>query len=274
MPSISSLVSAPPSRPLLTSVIVDDEQQSRGNLAFLLQTYCPEIEVIAEAPTVETAMRVIKDRRPDVLFLDIEMRKESGFDLLESIEGRDFLVVFVTAHNNYGVKAIKASAVDYLLKPVSIDELREAVDRLLALHHRRELAPDSTDIYQEALAELVNSLRGGSFPQKIVLPTSEGLIVEELGNIIRLESDNYYTTIIRHGAPNIFLAKTLKEFELALEERMFVRVHNSHIINMAYLQKFDKRDGGYVVMADGSKIPVSRRRQGLLLEKLNVYRRV
>lgn len=273
MPSMSSLVSTRP-RHTLTSVIVDDEKYSRGNLAFLLQTYCPEIQVVAEAPSVETAMKVIGDTHPDVVFLDIQMPKASGFDLLESIEDRDFLVVFVTAHDDYGVKAIKASAVDYLLKPVSIQELREAVDKLLALHDKRIHSPDSTDIYQEALAELVSSLRGSSFPQKIVLPTSEGLIVEELGNIIRLESDNYYTTIIRQGAPNIFLAKTLKEFEVALEERQFVRVHNSHIINMTYLQKFDKRDGGYVVMADGSKIPVSRRRQGLLLEKLKIYRRV
>lgn len=270
----STMHSYAPSRRRLTSIIVDDEKHSRGNLAYLLQTYCPEITVIAEAQSVETARKVIEDEHPDVVFLDIQMPKANGFDLLDAIEHRDFLVVFVTAYDNYGVRAIKASAVDYLMKPVSIRELREAVDKLLAMHDKREMAPDAFAIYQEAIAELAQSLQGGSFPQRIVLPTSEGLIVEELANIIRLESDNYYTTIIRHGAPNIFLAKTLKEFEMALEERQFVRVHNSHIINMGYLQRFDKRDGGYVIMADGSKIPVSRRRQALLLEKLKIYRRV
>lgn len=273
MPSMSSLVATRPQY-TLTSVIVDSEKRSRNNLTLLLQDHCPEIHVIAQAPSEGTAVKVIQENQPDVVFLDVQTPQATGLDLLDSIEEQKCLVVFVTAPNHYDAKTIKASALHYLLKPITIQELRQAVEQLLTLHHKRENAPNSLHTYQRSFTELVSSLHGTPFPQKIVLPTSEGLIIEDLGNIIRLESDNYYTTIIRQGAPNIFMAKTLKEFELALEERQFVRVHNSHIINMAYMQKFDKRDGGYVVMSDGAKIPVSRRRQSLLLEKLKIYRRV
>lgn len=274
MPSMSSLV-ATRRHYRLTSVVVNDETHSRENLALLLHTHCPEVQVTAEIPSVETAPEVIESAQPDVVFLDVRIPQDNDFDLLNSIKARDLLIVFVTAHDSRGRQAVRANAVDYPLKPADIEKLREAVDRLLTLHHKRRPAPAVFNAYHDMLTELISSLAGSSpFPQRIVLPTSEGLIVEELANIIRLESDNYYTTIVRHCAPNIFLAKTLKDFELALEEPQFVRVHNSHIINMAYMQKFDKRDGGYVLMADGAKIPVSRRRHGLLLEKLKIYRRV
>lgn len=198
--------------------------------------------------------------------LDIRIPDTGEFDALESIDDREFFVVFVTARSTFGMRAEQSGPLQYQLKPVDIDTLNQSV--------ARNATDDPGGAGPERSTPFVQPTGGNPFPQKIVLPTNEGLIVEVLENIIRLESDNYYTTVIRKHSPKILLAKTLKEFEAVLDRELFVRVHNSHIINMEYLEKFDRRDGGYVIMGDGSRIPVSRRRQSLLLEKLKAYNRV
>lgn len=256
----------------LRALIVDDEEHSRRNLSEYLDTYCPEVKVIAEASSVAGARRHIDQKQPDVVFLDIHMPGANGFDLLDSIEDREFLLVFVTAHDSYGIQAIKASAVDYLLKPVSIDDLCCSVEKLLRLHEASRTRRNSEiDVYRESLTELARALRTDTLPRKIVLPTSEGLIIESVDNIIRLEADRSYTVVIRKNAPKILLAKTLKEFESALDPEMFIRLHHSHIVNLLCVQRFDKRDGGYVVMADGTRVPVSRRRHTRLVDSLKTF---
>ena len=256
----------------LRALVVDDEEHSRRNLSQHLRTYCPEIEVIAEADCVSNARQCIGREQPDVVFLDIHMPGENGFDLLGSLEDRDFLLVFVTAHDSYGIQAIKASAVDYLLKPICLEELRSSVQKLLRLQEmRNDQRSPAMDVYRESLAELAHALKTNTHPRKIVLPTSEGLIIESVENIIRLEADRSYTFVVRKNAPKILLAKTLKEFESALDPGNFVRLHHSHIVNLLCVQQFDKRDGGYVVMADGARVPVSRRRHSRLVESLKTF---
>lgn len=268
MPSIQHSMHRLP----LTALVVDDEDHSRRNLLSYLQTYCPEVEVVAEASSALAAKQLIEEQQPDALFLDIHMPHESGFDLLSDLANPDLLVVFVTGHDSYGVQAIKASAVDYLLKPVSIQELKRAVEKLLRLYYERNQGHTPlNEVYRESLAELAQALKSNALPKKIVLPTSEGLIVESLENLIRLEADSYCTAVVRKNSPNLLLSKTLKEFEGVLDPEHFVRVHHSHIINMSFLEKFDKRDGGYVVMADGSRVAVARRRHSLLIEKLKTF---
>ena len=255
----------------LTALVVDDEEHSRRNLSSYLLTYCPEVEVIAEASSASLAKRLIEERQPDAIFLDIQMPQENGFDLLSTLENPDLLVVFVTGHDSYGVQAIKASAVDYLLKPVSIRELKEAVEKLLRLYQGRQQNHAGLDVYRESLSELAQTLKSNALPQRIVLPTNEGLIIESFENLIRLEADSYCTIVVRKNSPKILLAKTLKEFEGILDSERFVRVHHSHIVNMSFMEKFDKRDGGSVVMTDGTRIAVSRRRHALLIGKLKTF---
>ena len=254
----------------MTALVVDDEEHSRRNLSRYLQTYCPEVAVVAEASSASSAKQLIQAKEPDAVFLDIQMPQGSGFDLLRSLNHQNFLLVFVTAHDNYGVQAIKASAVDYLMKPINIQELQEAVEKLVQLHHNQSAT--SLDVYKKSLTELTRALQSNTLPQKIVLPTNEGLVIESIHNIVRLEAEGYCTVVVRKDLPNVILAKTLKDFEGALDPERFVRIHNSHIVNMSFLTRFDKRDGGQAIMADSSRIPVSRRRHALLLEKLKGFR--
>lgn len=260
-----------PSEPRFSAIIVDDEERSRNTLQSLLATYCPQVTVLAQAGSASSAEQLLETEHPDVLFLDIQMPGGSGFELLESVRERDFLVVFVTAHNKYAIKAIKASAIDYLLKPIDVDELRDTVERLIRLRRERNASPTLSGIYREGLAEILSRLHENSRPRKIVLPTSEGLVVEELTAIIRIQADNSYTTVVRANRKELLLSKPIKEFEATLDEEQFVRVHNSHIINLDHLLRFDKREGGVAVMSDGSAVPVSRRRHQLLIDLLNRF---
>ena len=258
----------------LTALLVDDEERSRSTLQSLLTTYCPSITVVAQANSVESAKKALTTHQPDIVFLDIQMPGGLGFDLLESIQNRDFSVVFVTAHDKYGIKAVKANAIDYLLKPIDVDELRETVDKLMKLHQERKGNTKVSDIYRQALIEVTQSFQEQRGSEKIVLPTNDGLIIENLSSIIRIESDNCYTTVVRANQKNIVLSKTIKKFEEILDEKRFVRLHNSHIINIEHLLKFDRRDGGFVVMSDRSTVPVSRRRHQLLLTRLEQFHTV
>ena len=256
----------------LKAIIVDDEAGSRENTRTLLSDHCPEIEVVACADSASSAREMIAETEPDIIFLDIQMPGENGFDLLGTITTNNLFVVFITAHDHYGIQAVKASAVDYLLKPLSPLELRNAVGRVHALHSQRQSIRTSLDVYRESLAELTSSLLRGTAMEKIVFPTNEGLVIGEIKDVIRIESTNHYTMVYRADSPKLMLSKSLREFEDVLDNRQFVRIHNSHVINMAYLQRFSRKDGGFVEMTDGTHLPVSRRRQELLLEMIRTYK--
>lgn len=256
----------------LKAIIVDDEAGSRENTRTLLACHCPEVEVAGCADSAESARQMITENKPDIIFLDIQMPGENGFDLLNTIADHNLFVVFITAHAHYGIQAVKASAVDYLLKPLSPLELRNAVDRVRTLHSRQLNSRASLDIYRESLTELARSMHKGMAMEKIVFPTNEGLVIEDVKNVMRIESTSHYTTVYRSNASGLMLSKSLREFEDVLDNQRFVRIHNSHIINMAFLQRFSRKDGGFVEMTDGTHIPVSRRRQELLLEMIRTYK--
>lgn len=260
---------------VLSALIVDDEDRSRRNLATLLEQHCTGIAVAGLSDSAEHARTLVQRIDPDVLFLDIRMPGSDGFDLLESLENLRSMVVFVTAHDNYGIRAVKAAAIDYLLKPVSITELRSTVDRLHSIRRNRQMSGTGTPAgYEEALVELKRALLQGATPQRIVLPTDKTLLVEDVANIVRAESHNNYIAIIRNGGRDVVVSRSLTEFESILDADRFIRIHNSHLINLAYLTEFDMRDGGTVLLRGGTRLPVSRRRQPLLLEKLKRFQRL
>jgi two-component system, LytTR family, response regulator len=240
----------------LTALIVDDEKLSRENLKTLIGEYCKNIEVIGEANSVKTANSKIMELEPDVLFLDINMPRQSGFDLLQSLPEYNFMVVFVTAHNEYGIQAVKVNAVDYLLKPIDINELKSAEDKLL---QRRSIKEESRlhNNYQEY--------------KKIIVNHSQGFSIIDIDNIVRLEASRNYTKIYLNDNTEIISSKNLKEFEDILNIKTFCRVHKSHLINLKYLREYSNLEGGTAIMSDNSKIIISRRRFQEFLDKLKDF---
>ncbi|MEX2596106.1 MAG: LytTR family DNA-binding domain-containing protein [Salibacteraceae bacterium] len=239
----------------IKALIVDDEELARKNMAFMLKDHCSNVEVIGEASNVREAKKLINENNLDLLFLDIEMPNGSGFDLLESIEGSsiDFKIVFVTAYHEYALKAFKFSAVDYLLKPITPEDLLAAVDKV---------NPGKDHEPREKIENLINNIsKRGESIDKLALPSMEGLQFVELDEIIYCESQDNYTKFFLTDGRRIMVSKTIKHFEEMLDSERFFRVHRSNIINLKYIDKYVKGEGGYVVMKQGNRIPVSRRRK-------------
>jgi len=247
---------------MLKAVIVEDEKRSRETLIGLLNLYCKNVKVVAEADGVHTGIEAINEHDPDLLFLDIQMPDGTGFKLLESLENIHFDVIFTTAYDQFAIKAIKFSALDYLLKPIFPDDLKEAVKKA----EDKKLATGS----QEGIRVLLENMRKPeSETPKIVLSTSEKINVVNVKDIIRCESDNYYTMYYFTDGKKLLISKTLKENEELLSGYNFIRPHKSHLVNTIYIKSFNKQDGGYIVMTDGSTIPVSRRKKEKIIEIIN-----
>lgn len=248
---------------MLKALLVDDEQKSRLGLQKLLSSYCPNVNVVAQASSVDEALQVLQqDPEIQLVFLDIEMPGKSGFELLESYETPQFRVIFTTAYDQYALKAIRMSALDYLLKPIHIKELIMAVNK--AEQHFQ------SENYAKSYHQLVNHLRNPNQPNpKIAIPTNDGLVFLTVDQIIRCQADGNYTHIVSTQKKDILASRKLREFEGMLESYNFYRVHNSHLINLAYLAEYKKADGGVAVMSDGSEIAISRRKKDGFLNKLN-----
>jgi two-component system, LytTR family, response regulator len=236
----------------LACIIIDDEIAGRENLKFLVDTYCPDLTVVALAESAVDGKNAVKDLKPDVVFLDINMPVLDGFDFLESLSERNFMVVFVTAHNEYGIRAIRANAVDYLLKPVNIKELQRCSLRLV---ERKKGEGDSPQ----------------TASKKIIIPKSMGFEFLESSDIIRLEADDCYTHIYLSAGNKLTVTRTLKQFEEVLPEEYFFRVHKSHIINLNFMKEYSRLDGGYAFMEDGSKVEVSRRKAPDFLKRVKKH---
>ena len=233
----------------LRCLIVDDEVSGREVLKALITKHTPELLIVAEASTVEEG--IAKAGMADLIFLDIELPDGTGFDLLAQTTYSHHEVIFVTAYDQYGIQAIKASATDYLLKPVSADELSHAVRRALDRHVKKiGTQPSPTN-------ELL--------PQRIMLPNTEGFVVVDIENIIRCTAHSNYTKFYLLDSRSILVSRTLGEYEGLLSENGFYRIHNSHIINMRHVSSYIRGKGGYVIMSDGSHVDVStRRKEGFL----------
>ena len=248
---------------MVKAVIIDDEKKSRQALTGLLERYCHNVIILGEAEGVRSGIEMIKSTNPDVIFLDIQMQDGSGFRLLQSFEKIDFEIVFTTAFDQYAIKAIRFSALDYLLKPIVPQELIEAVRKVEDLKMARQ------QNIQENINVLLEIIQNPAESRKIIRSTAEKIHVVDVDDIIRCESDNYYTKFFFLDGSRLLISKTLKENESLLRGHQFIRSHKSHLVNTKYIRGFVKSDGGYILMSDNSKVPVSRRRKELIMETLN-----
>jgi two-component system LytT family response regulator len=247
---------------MIRTIIIDDESDARESLRMALERYCPDIELLTSCTTPEEGIQSIRELQPHLVFLDVQMPHLSGFDLLAEIGEIDFAVIFVTAYNHYAIKAIKFSALDYLLKPVDPDDLVHAVQKAKNLHLRKE----NNFRYQSVLSNVKNQQLK---MDKLAIPDSEGIIFVETANIICCRADGNYTMLYLSGGKTILVSKPLKDFEAILSNYGFSRVHHAALINMKHIQKYVKSDGGYVLLSDNHHVDVSRRKKEAFLQQLN-----
>ncbi|HZK07517.1 MAG TPA: LytTR family DNA-binding domain-containing protein [Bacteroidales bacterium] len=248
---------------MVKAVIIDDEKKSRQALISLLERYCHSVIILGEAEGVRSGVDLIKSTEPDVIFLDIQMQDGSGFRLLQYFDEINFEIVFTTAFDQYAIKAIKFSALDYLLKPIVPQELMDAVRKVEDIKiARQQNISKNIDV-------LLENIQNPAESRKIILSTAEKIHVVDVDDIIRCESDNYYTNFFFKDGTKLLISKTLKENEYLLRGHQFIRSHKSHLINTKYIKGFLKGDGGFILMSDKSKVPVSRRRKELIMETLN-----
>lgn len=241
-------------------VIIDDEKNGRDIVKQYLSFYCDDIDVIGEANSVESGFELLSKQTPDIVFLDIQMQDGTGFNLLEKLPQRNFKVIFVTAYDQFALKAIKFSASDYILKPVEPDEFVEAVERVKSELTNQNQAKD------DRIDALLSISKKNDFT-KIGLPTSEGIQFVKVDDIVRCEADGPYTQVFLSTGERVMVSKNLKIYEDLFANSNFIRVHKSHLINTSYIDKYMNNggDGGSVAMADGSIVEVSRRKKDELL---------
>jgi two-component system, LytTR family, response regulator len=245
----------------LTAILVDDELSSLENLHQKLREFIASIKVVGMTQRPEDALSLIRTHRPDIVFLDIEMPRISGFKILEDLRDMDFKVIFVTAYNQYAIDAIRISAFDYLVKPVIIKELRTTVDRLVHA---------SMDKYRERLDILRRNLWDErSQDQRIAIPSADSIELTPIRDIIRIESNSNYSRIVLADGKSLVVPKLLKDFESMLRTYGFYRIHNSHLINLAYVTKYIRGDGGQVMMQNGDLVDVSRRKKDEFISLIN-----
>lgn len=242
----------------LKTVIIDDESDAVDFIFSIIGEYCPGLEVAGKAYDVREGVQVIKEIKPDLVFLDVEMPHGTGFDLLTNFPEKEFDVIFITAFNHYAIKAIKFSAVDYILKPININEFIEAVNKVMQKR--------SSSMFRgnENIKALLENLKTG-VPSRLAIPTSDGMEYLNPKDIIRIEADRSYSWFYITGNRKILVSKNLKEFQDLLSDRHFFRPHNSYLINLKYVKKYIRKEGGYIEMQDGSEIPISRNRKDLFL---------
>lgn len=247
---------------MITAVLVDDDANLREGMKALLARYAPEIQIIGEAEGVDQAVLVIAKTNPNVVFLDIQLGEGTGFDILEKLNGKiESQVVFITAHEQYAIKAFRFSALDFLLKPVDPDELQKVIEKIKKTLQRNDTF-GHIDLLLENIRKKVDNFK------RIALSTTDGIHLFDISDIIRCEStDNYTTFYIKNHKP-MLISKTLKEYEELLSEHGFERIHQSHLINLNYLKSYIKKDGAYVIMADNSTLPVSQRKKEKLQEMI------
>ena len=246
----------------IAAIIVDDERNNCENLKELLGKYCPEVEIVGMSHSAAEGIESILLLKPSLVFLDIQMQGVSGFDLLEQLKPVSFEVIFVTAFDQYAIRAIRFCAIDYLLKPVDILELQSAVSRAANKILQRE--PNLS------LTNLLENRNQEKDDLKIALPTSERILFVQVSEIIRCLGDNNYTTVYLKNSDSVLVSKTLKEYEELLTDKGFLRVHQSHLINVRYVRSFEKQDGGYLKMTDGASVPISRQRKQQVLQQLRI----
>jgi two-component system, LytTR family, response regulator len=245
---------------MLTAIIIDDEQKGRIALKQKLQDYCPEIQLAGEAANGEEGLLLIERNNPEIVFLDIEMPRMNGFEMLHQVKNKNFHLIFTTAYDQYAIKAIRYAAFDYLLKPVDIEELRAVIKRIVQQSSRVNIV--------RKLEVLEENFQPKNSLSKIAIPSLDGLLFFNISDIIHLEAQSNYTAIYFINHPKLIASRTLKEFEDILPPDIFFRTHHSHLINLNYIKRYIKGDGGQIEMQNGNFIDVSRRKKDEFLKAI------
>lgn len=236
----------------MNAIIVDDEERARRSLSTLLSLHCPEVVVLEQCSSVPKAVLAIKKHQPDVVFLDVEMPEFSGFELMDFFDSSSFEVVFVTAYSEYAVQAFEFSAVDYLLKPVQVEKLKAAVEKLNKRVDKTTMAARMS-VFQE-------NYQSGELC-KIALPVSDGLLFVEVNNITQLQAEGAYTQVYLADGSRLLVSKKLKFFEdVLIKRKNFFRIHRSHLININFIKKYNRLEN-YIEMDNGISMPVSKERK-------------
>jgi len=247
---------------MINAIIIDDEYDGREALKLSLKRYCPEINILHLCENADEGIRIIQSSKPDLIFLDVQMPHKSGFNLLEELGEFDFEVIFVTAHDKYAIKAIKFSALDYLLKPVDVDDLQKAIQKAKVRLNQKGSHHNYTSL-----------LKNVGFKQKqldkIAIPTMEGILFESLQDIIYCQADGNYTTLVMLQGDKIVVSKSLGDFENMLSVSGFFRVHHTYLINLKHIKKYIKGEGGYVILEGNHHVDVSKRKKEAFLQVLH-----
>jgi two-component system LytT family response regulator len=247
---------------MLKAVVIDDEPHAREKLKLLLEKYCKNVEVMTLASDATEGLAAIQQFQPDLVFLDIEMPLLTGFDMLKQIPQINFEIIFTTAHDHYAIRAIKFSALDYLLKPIDLVQLQEAVEKAA----KRRIEKSSGEQYQ-TLKENLDKQQAPM--EQLAIPAQTGMIFIKVPDILYCEADSNYTRIFLMNGQKIVSSRTLKEYEELLTDNGFIRIHHSHLINKSHVVQYIKGEGGQVVMKDGVSLSVSRRKKEEVVEKLS-----
>lgn len=243
---------------MIKAILVDDERHCRETLSIQLEKYCSQVQLLAQCSSAVQGLEAIAQYQPDVVFLDVEMPKMNGFEMLQQFSHIPFEVIFTTGYDAYAIKAIRFSAIDYLLKPIDKDELRKAVGKV-----RQK---NSHNLNQQ-LDILLEKLGTKQVPlQKIALPTLDGFELVPIENILHCEADSNYTHVVLKHAKKVLVSRTLKEIEELLDGHAFLRIHHSYLVNLNEIVRYIRGEGGYVIMSDNTSITVSRSRKDALLK--------
>lgn len=240
---------------MIRAVIIDDEENNIYNLQGMLLKHCPQVSVVATAMDAAEGESIIAANKPNLLFLDIQMPGKNGFDLLRSLPARDFEIIFVTAYDQYGIQAIKFSAIDYLLKPVNVNELKEAVNKVSErLNNKKQNL-----LLENLMAHLQTNRQKEE--HRIALPGAKETRFMITSAIVRCESSNNYTMFYGNTGEKIMVSKPIYEYEELLQDYGFIRCHQSHLVNKKYIKSWVKEDGGYLLLEDGTSLPVSKQKR-------------
>lgn len=247
---------------MITAVIIDDEKNNVNNLLRLLQKHCPKIKVIGSAFNAAEGRKMILEEKPDLVFLDIQMPEENGFDMLRSLPEHFFGIIFVTAYDQYGIQAVKMAAIDYLLKPINVKELKTAVSKAIA-----HLSIKANNQSLESLLQMIMH-RQDKDMHRIALITTKETRFAKTQDIIRCESSNNYTTFFLISGEKLLVSRPIFEFEQLLKDYGFLRCHQSHMVNRRYIKSWLRGDGGFLLLEDASRVPVSRQKKEYIKEQL------
>ena len=246
---------------MIKAVLIDDEISNLENLTILLENHCPQVAIVAKAQNLMDALDVIEKHSPNLVFLDIQLGDKTGFDVLKQLPSRNFEVVFVTAFDKYGIQAVKFAALDYLLKPIDIEELILAVDKA-----EHKLATQSQSSQLDFLLQQL--IKPETILRKIALQMQSEIRYVNLSDIIRCEADNTYTQFFLSNGEKILVSKSLKEYSDLLQPNGFLRTHQSHLVNPKYVKSWLREDGGILLLLSGEKIPVSKPNKDLVKQAL------